>query len=118
MTFAWKPEVVERVATLMKQGRSSLQIANVLGVTPNMVLGKVRRTEELHSIGWRYNKENPEQYKTLSQPKGQRVYTATYKRQDEGFAPIPRDTRNRTQVICGDPLWERSALYEYLNRSN
>lgn len=34
------------------------------------------------------------------------------------LAEIPPDTRNLTQRICGDPLFERSALYKKTGMSN
>lgn len=94
------PELVAEAKRLRAEGFSWAAIGNKLGVSETSA-------HEWGEEGYRKRAAMRHSYKTLLR---HNVTRKADRPDDASLPPLPRDTRDNTGRLCGDPLFDRSAL--------
>jgi hypothetical protein len=129
----WTEEEIDRVASMMKEGMSTTQIGAALGYSRNAITGIVGRTHRLKRIGFARRGPTPRNVAPINLTRSQIRQREDERAMSEAkqaagirylgprtsiediearLAEIPADTRSLTARLFGDPLPERSALFQ------
>ncbi len=108
---------LERAATLRAAGLSFVELAAIFGVTPDTVHCRLedsyreKRQQRTNELRRARNGTVERREISVRHHAGKRD-TQIERDWHRQLASMPADTRNLTARVCGDPLFERSALYQ------
>lgn len=90
-SFKWTDEAKDRVAELLKAGRTALQIGDEMGVSRNAICGLLQRDERLMTVGFARGTARRKKITPEERIERQREYNRQYSlRQKQGIKLPPR----------------------------